>query len=73
MPVYNREGLITNAIKSVLNQTYKNFELIIIDDGSSDKTCENILKIKDKRIKLIRKDVYKRQCLSIVKQIKMNL
>ena len=54
MPVYNREGLITNSIKSVLNQTYKNFELIIIDDGSSDKTCENILKIKDKRIKLIR-------------------
>lgn len=38
LPVYNREKYIKNAIESALNQTYKNIELIIIDDGSKDDT-----------------------------------
>ena len=53
IPVYNREDYIGEAIESVLNQTYKNFELIIVNDGSTDNT-ENIVKgyaEKDKRIK----------------------
>ena len=40
MPVYNREKTISNAIESVLNQTHKNFRLIIVDDGSRDGTEE---------------------------------
>lgn len=40
MPVYNREKTIGNAIESVLNQTHKNFRLIIVDDGSRDGTEE---------------------------------
>ena len=36
MPVYNNEKYLDTAIKSVLNQTYSNFEFIIIDDGSTD-------------------------------------
>jgi len=39
-PTYNRESFLPEAIDSVLNQTYKNFELLIVDDGSTDKTNE---------------------------------
>ena len=54
MPTYNRENTIERAIKSILNQTYKNLELIIVDDGSKDQTIQKIEKIKDGRIKLIK-------------------
>ena len=40
LPVYNSEQYISTTIKSVLNQTYKNFELIIVNDGSIDKSDE---------------------------------
>jgi len=53
MPTYNRSRTIDRAMKSILNQTYKNFELIIIDDGSKDNTVEKIKKYDDNRIKLI--------------------
>lgn len=53
MTSYNLEKYITKSIESVLNQTYKLFELIIVDDCSIDNTIDKIKKIKDKRIKLI--------------------
>lgn len=55
MPVYNLEKYIGDAIKSVLNQTMKDFELIIINDASKDDTEKIIRKFVkiDKRIKLI--------------------
>jgi glycosyltransferase involved in cell wall biosynthesis len=40
LPVYNSEKYIHNAIQSVLNQTFKNFELIVLNDGSSDSSLE---------------------------------
>lgn len=53
MTSYNLEKYITISIESVLNQTYKLFELIIVDDCSIDNTIDKIKQIKDKRIKLI--------------------
>lgn len=49
--VYNGELFLEETIKSVLNQTFKDFEYIIIDDGSTDKTKEIIDSFNDKRIK----------------------
>ena len=54
IPTYNRETLIVDSINSVLNQTYKNIEVIIVDDGSVDNTQQEIDKIKDNRIKYIK-------------------
>ena len=51
MPSYNSEKYINASIESVLNQTYLNWELLIVDDCSNDKTVEIIKSFKDKRIK----------------------
>lgn len=45
--VYNEEKYISQAIESVLNQTYKNIQLIVVDDGSTDKTAELVKKYKN--------------------------
>ena len=42
IPVYNREKLIKRAIESVIHQSYKNWECIVIDDNSTDLTRESI-------------------------------
>ena len=57
MPVYNAEKYLKDAIESVLNQTYKNFELIIVDDCSTDKSAE-IAKsyLADKRVKYFKNE-----------------
>lgn len=43
IPTYNRSALVFNAIESVLQQTYRDYELIVIDDGSSDDTRDRLL------------------------------
>lgn len=53
MPAYNAEEYISDSIDSVLNQSIKNFELIIIDDNSQDNTTNIINKYNDPRIVLI--------------------
>ena len=52
MPAYNGEKYIGEAIESILNQTYTDFELIIIEDKSTDHTLQAIQKYKDSRIHL---------------------
>ncbi|ACK72959.1 glycosyl transferase family 2 [Gloeothece citriformis PCC 7424] len=52
VPTYNAESTILETVNSVLNQTFKDFELIIIDDGCTDKTLDLIGSIKDSRIKV---------------------
>lgn len=55
VPVYNLEKYINKCVESVLTQTYKNFELILINDGSTDSSREILEKIDDKRVKIIDK------------------
>ena len=54
IPTYNRSNSLIEAIKSVLNQTYKNFEIIVCDDGSTINTEEIINKFKKANIKLVK-------------------
>ena len=57
VPVYNSEKYLKKTIDSILNQTFENFELILINDGSTDHSgeiCDEIAQ-KDKRIKVIHK------------------
>ena len=58
VPVYNSEKTILRCLDSILNQTYKNIEIIIVDDGSTDNSY-NLIKSRlnnDHRIKLIKKE-----------------
>ena len=54
MSVYNGETYLKESIESILNQTYKNFEFIIVDDHSSDNSLSTILSFDDSRIVVIR-------------------
>jgi glycosyltransferase involved in cell wall biosynthesis len=56
IPTYNRAGMIGNAIQSVVDQTYCNWELIIVDDGSTDNTEEAVRNFKEPRIKYLKKN-----------------
>lgn len=56
MPTYNCSTFIGSAIKSILLQTFSNFELIIINDGSTDYTVDVIKKFNDSRIKYFEKE-----------------
>lgn len=54
MPAYNREQYIAQSIQSVLDQSFSNFELIILDDCSTDDTLKKIGEFNDPRIKVLR-------------------
>ncbi|MBU1160254.1 MAG: glycosyltransferase [Patescibacteria group bacterium] len=69
MPVYNCEKYLNEAIDSILNQTFKDFEFLIINDGSIDKSLEIIKKYKDNRIKIINNE----KNLGIVKTLNRGL
>gem|GEM_PF-1772683 len=56
MPVYNAQTFLRKTIDSVLNQTERNFELIIVNDGSTDNSEEIIMSCKDPRIRYIRQE-----------------
>ena len=52
MPTYNVAPWVEEAIQSVLNQTYSDFELLVVDDGSTDDTLEHVSSIEDSRIRI---------------------
>ncbi|GEM_PF-783796 len=55
IPAHNEERSIKGSIKSALSQDYPNFEVIVVDDGSKDKTFETASSIKDERLKVFKK------------------
>lgn len=72
VPIYNVERYLTRCIESIINQTYKNIEIILIDDGSTDNSkyiCQQYAK-KDQRIQLISK---KNEGVSSARNIGINL
>ncbi len=56
IPLYNKQATIFTTIQSVLGQTFKNFELLIINDGSTDNSMTIVSSIKDPRIRIIDKE-----------------
>src|SRR3954452_23289091 len=52
-PVFNRERLIGRAIASLTNQTLRNIEILVVDDGSTDGTAAAVARINDPRVRLL--------------------
>ena len=69
LPVYNAEKYLPQAIESILNQTFCNFELLIINDGSTDKSLKVIESYKDKRIRVLNRE----QNAGLVKTLNIGL
>lgn len=71
LPTYNNEKYIKRTIQSVISQTYSDWELIIINDGSTDNTLKIIEEFKDTRIKIYNNDKNIKQALSRNKALKI--
>ena len=56
IPTYNRAHLISKTIESVLHQSFEDFEVLVIDDGSSDNTEEVVSSYSDRRLHYLRKE-----------------
>ena len=69
IPVYNAGAFINESIDSILNQTYKNLEIIIINDGSTDNSEDGIKSFKDNRIKYLKNE----KNLKLIKTLNIGL
>lgn len=72
IPTYNRGRLILDSVTSVLNQTYKNIELIVVDDCSTDDTEKTVKSIDDSRIKYIKLEKNSGACVARNKGIEIS-
>jgi glycosyltransferase involved in cell wall biosynthesis len=75
IPLYNREKTISRAIESILNQTFQDFEIIVVDDCSTDRSSEKVHELKgfDSRIKYIKNEINQERCISRNKGIQITL
>ena len=53
IPLYNKEKQIANTLHSVLRQTFQNFEIVVVDDGSTDNSVQEVEKVNDIRIRIV--------------------
>lgn len=56
IPAYNNEKVIERTLKALVNQTYQNIEIIVVDDCSRDRTCDVVNSLNDDRIKLFQNE-----------------
>jgi len=56
VPTYNGESTITRCVESVLSQDYPAFEVVVVDDASTDQTSEQLARIKDPRLTVLVND-----------------
>ena len=56
IPLYNKEPIIEKTLKSVLSQDYSDFEVVVVDDGSTDNSVAIVQAIHDSRIRLIKQE-----------------
>lgn len=71
LPAYNAEKYLIQSIDSILNQTYSNFEFLVINDGSSDSTEDIILSYTDSRIRYVKNDMNCRLIANLNRGIEM--
>jgi len=65
IPLYNKANFIQNCLESILKQTHKEFEVILVNDGSTDG-CETVVeKFQDSRIRLVHQEIKELQQLEI--------
>ncbi|EQB8583133.1 glycosyltransferase family 2 protein [Escherichia coli] len=69
IPVYNAEKYIERSLNSIINQTYKNLEIIIINDGSTDRTLDIIRTFTEKRITVVNNE----KNLKLIKTLNLGL
>ena len=55
IPLYNKQNCIRETLRSVLNQSYTDFEVLVVDDGSTDGSLEVVREFSDKRLRIIEK------------------
>lgn len=65
LPTYNRAGFLEEMITSILQQTFTNFNLIILDNGSTDNTTEVVDRFKDSRLYYLKNEVNSREFLNL--------
>ena len=70
IPLYNKASSIEKSIKAVLSQTFASFEIIVVNDGSTDNSIEVVNSIKDERIRIINKKMVVFQVQEIEEYLK---
>lgn len=76
MPAYNAAPFLKNALNSILNQTHTNWELLLLDDGSTDRTADIIQEIADVRVRKfsnIKNEGYLKACNQLFSEVKGDL